>query len=150
MRWRPPVLWLAVVCWPAAVVWTLETRLVPHPIRGTHARASRFRAARVLRHGCDGTQFGFADTCDYDGSRWSSNDDTFRIVPAERFEQAPIRARIDRFEAIMLAQPQYVDISLYDAYYTWGDVLDVPGPSAYDEVPGKDFNVSPPLQSLCC
>ncbi|XP_065309872.1 polycystin-1-like [Dermacentor albipictus] len=141
MRWSPTVLWFAVVCWPAAVVWTLETRNVSHPIRGSHARASRFRPDAVLRHGCDGTQFGFADTCDYDGSRWSSNNDAFRIVPAERFEHAAIKARIDRFEAIMLAQPQYVNISFYDAYYTWGDVLAVPGPSAYDEVPGKDFNV---------
>ncbi|XP_065304008.1 uncharacterized protein [Dermacentor albipictus] len=141
MRWSPTVLWLAVVCWPAAVVWTLETTNVSHPIRGSHARASRFRPAPVLRHGCDGTQFEFAYTCDYDGSRWSSNDDAFQIVPAERFQQAPIRARIDRFEAIMLAQPQYVDISFYDVYYTWGDVLAVPGPSAYENVPGKDFNV---------
>ncbi|XP_065304003.1 polycystin-1-like isoform X1 [Dermacentor albipictus] len=141
MRWSPTLLWLAVVCWPAAVVWTLETRNVSHPIRGSHARASRFRPAPVLRHGCDGTQLEFADTCDYDGSRWSSNDDAFQIVPAERFQHAPIRARIDSFEAIMLAQPQYVDISFYDAYYTWGDVLSVPGPSAYEKVPGKDFNV---------
>ncbi|XP_049514788.1 uncharacterized protein LOC125941480 [Dermacentor silvarum] len=41
----------------------------------------------------------------------------------------------------MLAQPQEVNISFYDAYYTWGDVLAVPGPSAYDEVPGRDFTV---------
>ncbi|XP_075543986.1 uncharacterized protein LOC142578489 [Dermacentor variabilis] len=140
MRWSPTYLWLAVVCWPDAVVRTLETRNVSQPIRGSHARASRLRPAPVLRHGCDGTQFGFAYTCDYDSCRWSSNDDAFQIVPAERFQHAPIRARIDRLEAIILAQPQYVDISFYDAYYTWGDVLSFSAPSAYEKVPGKDFN----------
>ncbi|KAH7970784.1 hypothetical protein HPB49_015554 [Dermacentor silvarum] len=141
MLWRPTHLRLAVLWWTAAVVWTLETRLVPHPIRGRHARASRFQPALVLRHGCGGAKFEFADTCDYDGSRWSSNDDAFQLLPSQRFQHAPIRARIDKFEAIMLAQPQEVNISFYDAYYTWGDVLAVPGPSAYDEVPGRDFTV---------
>ncbi|KAL1423455.1 hypothetical protein MTO96_021067 [Rhipicephalus appendiculatus] len=114
---------------------------VPHPLRGSHVRATRFRPALVLKQGCDEAKFEYAYICVFDGVRWSGDDEIFQVVPAERFQDITIRSRIDEFQAILIADHQRVNVSLYDAYYTWGDVLALPGPSAYDHVPGKSFTI---------
>ncbi|KAH6941866.1 hypothetical protein HPB50_023672 [Hyalomma asiaticum] len=137
---------LALAWWPT--VGSLDTHFVAHPVRGRHARATRLRPALVLQHGCDEAKFEYAYICVYNGSLWSSDGDIFQVVPSPRFEHVPIRARIDKFQAILLAEPQHIDASLYDAYFTWGDVLAVPGPSAYDRVQGKDFRVSDVIPNL--
>ncbi|KAL3222272.1 hypothetical protein MRX96_028482 [Rhipicephalus microplus] len=135
-------LWLVWLWLPTG--WSLDTQFVPHPLRGSHVRATRFRPALVLKQGCDGAKFEYAYICVYDGVRWSDDSDIFLVVPTQRYEHTKIRARIDEFQAILLAHPQHVNVSLYDAYYTWGDILALPGPSAYDHVPGKSFTVGPP------
>ncbi|KAL3204275.1 hypothetical protein MRX96_041285 [Rhipicephalus microplus] len=132
-------LWLVWLWLPTG--WSLDTQFVPHPLRGSHVRATRFRPALVLKQGCDGAKFEYAYICVYDGVRWSDDSDIFLVVPTQRYEHTKIRARIDEFQAILLAHPQHVNVSLYDAYYTWGDILALPGPSAYDHVPGKSFTV---------
>ncbi|KAH8034649.1 hypothetical protein HPB51_000113 [Rhipicephalus microplus] len=218
-------LWLVWLWLPTG--WSLDTQFLPHPLRGSHVRATRFRPALVLKQGCDGAKFEYAYICVYDGVRWSDDSDIFLVVPTQseslvdtrdstanilvelfmsrgcgsagrvalycsemgqqedglliagrpntfalelgiadarditaqrvaifrgsrqrknqlsrRYEHTKIRARIDEFQAILLAHPQHVNVSLYDAYYTWGDILALPGPSAYDHVPGKSFTVN--------
>ncbi|KAK8759661.1 hypothetical protein V5799_002704 [Amblyomma americanum] len=39
----------------------------------------------------------------------------------------------------MLADPRYIDIKKFDAYYTFGDILALPEPRDYNEVVGSEF-----------
>ncbi|KAL1480108.1 hypothetical protein MTO96_051316, partial [Rhipicephalus appendiculatus] len=74
-------IWLAWLWWP--MVWSLDTQFVPHPLRGSHVRATRFRPALVLKPGCDEAKFEYAYNCVYDGVRWSGSNDIFHVLPAQ-------------------------------------------------------------------